>query len=433
MLPDIPGYRLRSIVHESSTTIVYRAERVRDGRLVILELLEHDELTPGALARYHHELEMLQRLRIHGVVPALALETVQGAPMLVLEDFGAESLARLQQVQRFDVEQVLTLASRVAAILGTLHERGIVHGDVNPSNILLNPDTGELKIADFGASFVLASEPAAPATASGLAGTLAYMSPEQTGRTNRPVDHRSDFYSLGVTMYQLLTGRLPFDAGDALALVHSHLARQAVPLHELDPAVPVVISDIVTKLMAKMPEDRYQSARGCAHDLEECRSQLHARGQVERFPLGQDDRAERFHIAAGLYGREREALLASFARVVEGGAELVLVTGPPGIGKSALVGELGAPLARGRASFAEGKFDQYRRNQPYAALASALGKLLGQILAEPEQRRARVPHRAPAACAQARSRREREPLQPHVPALSRGDVQRRASAGPVPR
>jgi predicted ATPase/signal transduction histidine kinase/ActR/RegA family two-component response regulator len=398
MLPDIPGYRLRSVVHESSTTIVHRAERLRDGRPVILKLLRDDAFTPGALARYHHELAMLQRLRIHGVVQALALETVHGAPMLVLEDFGAESLARLHQAQPFGIEQVLTLASRVAAILGTLHERGIVHGDINPSNILLNPDTGELRLADFGASFLLASEPAAPADAPGLAGTLAYMSPEQTGRTSRPVDHRSDFYSLGVTMYQLLTGRLPFDPGDALALVHSHLARQAVPPHELDPAIPVAISDIVTKLMAKVPEDRYQSARGCAHDLEECRSQLHARGRIEPFPLGKNDRAERFHIAARLYGRdrEREALRASFVRVVEGAAVLVLVTGPPGVGKSALVGELRALPRPGHAFFAEGKFDQYRRNQPYAALASAFGSLISQILTEPDQRLA---HWRQALCA----------------------------------
>jgi predicted ATPase/signal transduction histidine kinase/ActR/RegA family two-component response regulator len=381
------GYRFLSVVHDSTTTLVRRALRERDGQPVVLKLLRPEGVTAGALARYRHELDVQQSLRLPGVLQALGLEMVQGVPVLVLQDFGAESLARLYRGQPLDLARVLALASRIADILAEVHDHGIVHGDINPANILLAPDTGELKLADFGSSALLAHEPAA-AGAPSLAGTLAYMSPEQTGRMNRQVDYRTDFYSLGVTLYELTTGLLPFDTGDPLELVHSHLARQPTPPHDLVSDIPLAVSDVIMKLMAKAPEDRYQSARGCAHDLEECRRQLRELGRVERFALGRHDHAERFQISTRLYGRERERELvrAALARVSAGARELLLVTGYPGIGKSALVREIAAPSARGRAHFVEGKFDQYRRNVPYAALAQAFGALIDQLLTEPEQR-----------------------------------------------
>jgi predicted ATPase/signal transduction histidine kinase/CheY-like chemotaxis protein len=385
---DPTGYRLRAAVQESTTTVVYRAERERDGRPVILKMLKREAATPGAMARYRHELEVLESLRVPGVVQVLGLETVQGLPMLVLEDFGAESLARLRREQRFDpgLAHVLALASRVADILGEVHDRGIIHCDVNPANILLNPDTGELRLADFGSSVRMTSDPTVPGSMSALAGTLAYVAPEQTGRMNRPVDYRADFYSLGVTLYELCTGQQPFDTSDALELVHSHLAREPVRVHQLDPGIPEAVSDIVSKLMAKMPEDRYQSARGCAHDLRACQRQLEAHGHVQRFVLGEHDVVARFRIPSHLYGRRHEqaALRSAAERAAMGAKELLLVAGHPGIGKSALVRELAAPSARGHAYFIEGKFDQYQRNVPYSALASAFGSLVSQLLTEPE-------------------------------------------------
>jgi serine/threonine protein kinase len=387
---DPKGYRILEPINASSTTLVYRAEREHDQRPVVLKILKRNAAMPGALARYRHEFEVLDSLRIPGVIQVLGLETVHGAPMLVLEGFGGQSLASLQREQRFGVEQVLVLGSRIAEILGQIHDHDVIHRDLNPSNILLDPDTGTLKIADFGWSTRLAAEAVVDhqALAQGSGTTLEYMSPEQTGRMNRPVDYRTDFYSLGVTLYELVTGQLPFVSDNALELVHSHLARQPVPPHELDLGIPAAVSDIVMKLMAKMPEDRYQSARGCAHDLDECRQTLATRGTIERFALGQDDFPERFHIAHRLYGRAQElaTMLRAFARMVEGSRQLLLVTGHPGIGKSALIRELGTSTAGGRAYFVEGKYDQYRRNVPYLALAQAFSVLVRQLLTEPEDR-----------------------------------------------
>jgi serine/threonine protein kinase len=274
------GYRLRGPVQESTTTVVYRAERERDGRAVILKVLKREAATPGALARYRHEHEVLESVRIPGVVEVLGMEMVQGLPMLVLEDFGAGSLARLHREQRFDpglgLARVLDIAARLADILGEVHDRGVIHRDVNPANVLLDPDTGAVKLAGFGSSRRSTSEPTVLGGTAALVGTRAYMAPEQTGRMNRPVDHRADLYSLGVTLYELCTGRLPFYTGGALEPVHSHLARHPVPAHELDPAVPEAISDIVARLMARMPEERYQSAGDCAHDLRTCQGELEA-------------------------------------------------------------------------------------------------------------------------------------------------------------
>jgi predicted ATPase/signal transduction histidine kinase/ActR/RegA family two-component response regulator len=388
---DPRGYRLRAPIQESTTTIVYRAERERDGRLVVLKMLRREAATPGLVARYRHELDVLESLRIPGVVEVLGLEMVQGLPMLVLEDFGAESLASLHRAQRMGVARVLGIASRIADILGEIHDRGIIHRDLNPANILLAPATGALKLADFGSSLRMTSDATVPGSTSALIGTMAYVAPEQTGRMSRPVDYRADFYALGVTLYELCTGRLPFDTTDPLQLVHSHLARHPAPAHHLDPAIPEAISDIVSKLMAKIPEDRYQSAHGCAHDLRACLGQLASHGHVRYFMLGAHDAAERFEIPSRLYGREREqqALRRAAGRALAGSKQLLLVTGHPGIGKSALVEQLAAPGTRGRAYFIQGKFDQYQRSVPYSALTCAFGTLIGQLLTEPEERLAR--------------------------------------------
>ncbi|GAB4522396.1 MAG: AAA family ATPase [Haliangiales bacterium] len=383
---DPAGYQIQSFLHESGASRVFRATRTADDTPVVLKLLKHDIAGASERMRYQRESDLLGALELDGVPELLALEQLDGAPMLVLRDTGADALAWRRGDWPLAVAEVLDIAIGLVKILAGLHRHDVLHKDINPTNIIYDPQRGVLEIIDFGCSSRRSRESVSALSPHSLAGTLAYMSPEQTGRTNRAIDVRTDFYSLGVTLYELLTGTVPFTSRDPLALVHCHLAREPAPVTACNPEVPQVVSDLVMKLMAKAPEDRYQSARGCLSDLERCRGELAARGEIAPFALGERDLCERFQIQSRLYGREREreALLEGFERVATGGRELMLIAGYAGIGKSVLVRELyGAVLAR-RGYFIAGKFDQYRRNLPYSALASAFGALMEQLLAEPE-------------------------------------------------
>ena len=261
-----------------------------------------------------------------------------------------------------------------------------MHKDVNPSNIVLNPQTGQLKLIDFGISTVLSRENPTLHTPGRGEGTLAYMSPEQTGRMNRDMDYRTDLYSLGVTFYELLTGNLPFPTTDALALMHAHIAQQPLPPHELMQEIPRPLSAIVMRLMAKNAEDRYQSAHGLKADLSACWQQWQVTQRINDFSLGEADVSDQLHIPQKLYGREAEidTLLSAFERVSQGASELILVSGYAGVGKSALVQEVYKPITRQRGYFVVGKFDQFQRNIPYTSLAQAFRSLLRQILTESE-------------------------------------------------
>ncbi len=383
---DPAGYQIQSFLHESGASRVFRATRTADDTPVVLKLLKHDVARASERMRYQRESDLLSALELDGVPELLALEQLDGAPMLVLRDTGADALAWRRGDWPLAVAEVLDIAIGLVKILAELHRHDVLHKDINPTNIVYDRQRGVLELIDFGCSSRRSRESVSALSPHSLAGTLAYMSPEQTGRTNRAIDVRTDFYSLGVTLYELLTGAVPFTSKDPLALVHCHLAREPAPVTACNPEVPQAVSDLVMKLMAKAPEDRYQSARGCLSDLERCRSEFAARGRIAPFPLGERDLCERFQIQSRLYGREREraALLAGFERVAAGGRELMLIAGYAGIGKSVLVRELyGAILAR-RGYFIAGKFDQYRRNIPYSALASAFGALIEQLLAEPE-------------------------------------------------
>jgi predicted ATPase/GAF domain-containing protein len=264
----------------------------------------------------------------------------------------------------------------------------IIHKDINPSNIIIQPETGKIKIIDFGISTVFNRETLTLKNPNVLEGTLAYISPEQTGRMNRSLDYRTDFYSLGVTFYELLTGQLPFITSDSLELVHCHIAKQPIPPSEINLEIPSVLSAIVLKLMAKTAEERYQSAFGIQADLAECLRQLETEGRISDFPLGRQDISDYFQIPQKLYGREEEVeiLLSAFDRVVRPNApiEMMLVAGYSGIGKSSLVAEIHKPNTRLRGYFTEGKFDQFQRSVPYSAIVSAFKGLVRQLLGESE-------------------------------------------------
>ena len=342
--------------------------------------------TPISLHRLEHEYGLKDELDSAWAVRPLELVREDGRTVLVLEDPDGEPLERLLDAP-MEVGRFLRLAIGIAAALGQVHRRGLVHKDLKPAHILVNSTTREVKLTGFGIASRLPRErqPAAPPEE--IAGTLAYMAPEQTGRMNRSIDARSDLYALGVTFYQILTSTLPFAAANPLEWVHCHIARQPMPPIARRKGIPAAISAIVMKLLAKAAEERYQTAAGVESDLRRCLAAWERGRRIEDFTLGQHDRPDRLLISEKLYGREREiaTLVAAFDRVLKSGVpELVLVSGYSGIGKSSVVHELHKVLVPKRGLFASGKFDQYKRDIPYATLAQAIQVLIRGLLIKSE-------------------------------------------------
>lgn len=385
---NVPGYTARETLHRSHQSVVLTARSEADGRSVILKILNKTFPTREESARFRREYEFLKDLEIEGVVKAYELINFKNTLVIVLEDCGGRSLNKVPSLSFNKLDSFLEMAIKVSEILGEIHAAHVIHKDINPSNIVWNHESGVVKIIDFGISTRLSRERAAVLNPNVLEGTLAYMSPEQTGRMNRAMDHRTDLYSLGATFYRLLTGRPPFPSGDKVEVVHAHIAKQPVPPLELNGDIPAVLSDIVLKLLAKTVEHRYQSAFGLAHDLKRCLTMYREDGDMEAFPLGEMDRSDKFHIPEKLYGREKEtaALMAAFDRISQGGKEIMLVAGYSGIGKSVVVQEVHRPILGKRGYFISGKFDQFKRNIPYDSLIQAFREMVRQLLTETEER-----------------------------------------------
>ncbi|MFY0564486.1 trifunctional serine/threonine-protein kinase/ATP-binding protein/sensor histidine kinase [Archangium lansingense] len=382
------GYSLQETLFTSSRSIIYRATRNQDARPVVLKVLNAEFPSTEQAARLHREYRLTRTLAMDGIIEVLGLERFGTRLAIVFEDFGAVSLSRQWDTRPMELSRFLPLALRLSTILAYVHQRQVIHKDINPSNIVCHPETGELKLIDFGIATELVRETPAVLSLNVLEGTLPYMSPEATGRMNRALDYRTDFYSLGVTFYELLTGRVPFSSTDPMELVHCHLARIPLSPHERVPGIPVAVSQLVMRLLSKRAEERYQSAFALARDLRRCLDSLQSEGRLSPFELGRGDVSERLQLPQNLYGRQREidALLTVFGRVADGGAELVLVTGYSGIGKSALVHEVQKSIVHRRGHFISGKFDQFHRNIPYGALLQALQELLRQLLTETTER-----------------------------------------------
>jgi len=380
-------YEALERIFDGTNSMVSRGRRRSDGAPVILKQLRERHPTPAQLAAFEREFDVTSSAAGAGVIAVYELHRELG---LVVEDYGARSLAMILRERRLTLEETLRVAIQVADALSRIHRKNIVHRDVNPSNIVLNEATGVAKLIDFGIAQVLTRE-----SSQTFEGTPRYASPEQTGRMNRTVDPRSDLYSLGVTLYELLSGAPPFEFKDQLELVHAHVARIPVPLHEKDPRIPRPLSRIVGTLLQKQAERRYLGAAGLRHDLARC-LELAAQGRAwPTFPLREKDIDERLRIPQVLYGREREVarLADACATSADGRARVVMVAGHPGIGKTSLVHEVRRLLAGGRGRTVEGKYDQFERGQPYSGFLEALRDLVRQLLTEPEETIASVRER----------------------------------------
>ncbi|MBK9263929.1 MAG: AAA family ATPase [Polyangiaceae bacterium] len=380
-------YRVMDTLREGPESTLVRAVRNADGRRLVCKVLSPNSSGAHDIERLKHEFDIAGSLDVPAVVKPLALESYQGLPVLVMPDIDARPLDHIPVPM--ETSGFLRLAVRLAAAIAQIHGQDVIHKDLKPSSILVDPTMNHVKIVDFGIASRLSREHVAPRRPRQIEGSLPYMSPEQTGRMSQPVDSRTDLYSLGVIFYELLTGKLPFEARDPLAWIHCHIAHAPPPLAEVKPGVPEGLSGVVMKLLEKMPDDRYQSAAGLLHDIEECIVRWAECGRIDAFSLGRYDLSDRLRIPQKLYGREEEiaSLVSAFDRVVTTGRpEIVLVSGYSGIGKSSLIQELHKPVAQRRGFFVAGKFDQHRRESPYATIVQAFRELVFDLLMESEDR-----------------------------------------------
>lgn len=383
----LTAYSLGERLHQSARTAVYRGRRRSDGAPCIIKLQHREHPSVAEIDRFHREYEITTRLALSGVARPLALCAHKNRLALVMEDCGSISLRAYMSTRTLSMDEILSIAIELATTLGHIHEHHVVHKDINPANIIIHPDSKRAKFIDFGIATTLSREKPSFHNPELLEGMLPYISPEQTGRTHRAIDYRADFYSLGVTLYEVVTGQLPFTSTDPLQLIHCHIAVAPESPTELKPSLPPVISRLLMKLLAKAAEARYQSGAGLAADLDICRARLRENGRIDNFELARHDVSDRFEIPQKRYGRsaERDILRAAFERTAVGRPEILLVAGYSGMGKSSLVLETHHTLpAQATGYFAAGKFDQLRRNIPYAPLIEAFQDLIRQLLAESE-------------------------------------------------
>ncbi|MGB3405650.1 MAG: protein kinase, partial [Microcoleaceae cyanobacterium] len=401
--PSLAGYEIAECLYQGTRTLVYRGTLQVDEKPVIIKFLRNEYPSFSELVQFRNQYTIAKNLNIPGIVQPLTLENYRNSYALVMPDEGYVSLHSSVINQQLSISDFLNIAIQLADILHGLYQNRVIHKDIKPANILIHPKTKQIKLIDFSISSLLPKETQEIQNPNVLEGTLAYISPEQTGRMNRGIDYRSDFYSLGITLYEILSGVLPFQSEEAMELVHCHIAK--CPIFPQTPhSIPDILKEIVMKLMAKNAEDRYQSALGLKYDLEQCLSQYLKNQDIEEFELGKRDICDRFIIPEKLYGREEEVaqLLAAFEKVANppkspippqsprspggkgkgGRSEMMLVAGFSGIGKTAVINEVHKPIVRQRGYFIKGKFDQFNRNIPFSAFVQAFRELMGQLLSE---------------------------------------------------
>jgi PAS domain S-box-containing protein len=383
---NITDFNITSKLFESERTEVYRGKDQKRDIPVILKIQKAEQSIENAALK--HEYNMLSILsNIDGITKVYQRGTFQNRPYLVIEDITGESLKNLIYANKLDLSDILSIAIKIITAIGNIHDKNIIHKDISSSNIIIDQNFEKVKIIDFGISTQLSIETPNIMALNTLEGNLKYISPEQTGRINRALDYRTDYYSFGVCLFEMLCKKLPFDFDDPMEMVHSHIAKTPPAPHELNKTIPTALSGIVLKLLAKNAEDRYQSSSGILSDLTCCLNEYQSDNAITSFTPGQNDIPEKFQIPQKLYGRDEEMkrLLQSFQRASSGNAELLMVSGYSGIGKTALVKEIYKPIQELKGYFISGKFDQFQRNMPYKAIVEAFKELIKQLLTETEE------------------------------------------------
>ena len=376
------------LIYESKKSKIYLIENSEFGHPVLLKSLNYEFPTPKDIAQFYNEFEIINGLGLKGVRSALKKLKYNGRHAIYMEWVVGQTVKEAFKGKQKDIIDFLHISIRIAEAVGELHEQNIIHKDVSGNNIIVNIQDRWIKIIDFGLASKLSLKNQHLGNPEHLDGTLEYLSPEQTGRMNRVIDYRTDLYSLGVVLYEMLTGSTPFEGLDPLGIVHGHIASRPDPVKTINPFVPEQLSNIIDILLAKNSEERYQSAFGLKHDLEVCLAQYQEKNTIELFPLQLQDFSGKFTLPQKLYGREEELsiLLSKFEEVANGKQELVLVAGYSGTGKSALIHEIHKPITQKAGYFVEGKFDQYQRDVPYFAILQAFEELIDILLGESNTR-----------------------------------------------
>jgi len=380
------GFELVSTIYQSGETTIWRARSEDDQSLKILKIIGTGVSSTDAHARLQHEYKLVRKIEHDNVILSHGIVDLGNSVALVMEDFGGVSLTDQVNAKTLDISSILLIALGAAKALSAVHKGGVIHKDISPENLLFNAETGQLKLIDFGISSEVPLESLQLESASNLEGTLEFLAPEQTGRIAWPLDYRADFYGLGATLYYCLASQPPFLANDPLELVHFHLSKKPVDLAEFDPKIPRSLAQVVAKLLAKSPDDRYQSAQGLIYDLVQCQQLWAKKDVTTAFEIGTKDINPTFKLPQTLFGREEELelLSAEVEKASKGACRVCLVTGDSGVGKSAIIGHAQNLIFSKRGLFFGGKYDQLQANRPFSALLYALSKLLQHISREPE-------------------------------------------------
>lgn len=390
---SIPGYRFGEAIRENERVVVYRGTRLSDNAPVTGHALRGRYPDPRELAWVRRDFEITSALGLENVRTPLGIYPAGSGLASVFLDTGSLPLSQVPGFGAWSLPDFLLIAIQIAYLTGQIHKKRVIHKSFSPETIELVPGSLRVEIGGFGFASTLSRENAVLLTADRIEGDLRYVSPEQTGRMNRNVDYRADYYSMGILFFQMLTGRLPFASSDPMEMVHAHIALDLPPMDktQIGAQIPQALARIVRKLAAKNAEDRYRSANGLVRDLKECLVQLEKTGTIADFEPGGKDFSDQFLLPQKLYGRdhERDTLLDAYARVCGGKTVFALVSGKSGVGKTSLIQEILKTMTEHGGYFTSGKFDQHKRDVPYSAIMNAFEELIRQLLTESTERLAR--------------------------------------------